>query len=471
MYPVASILSPQGPDFERACLQFAEGVPAEGSITLPNGELFEWTREETIYWACVDLATKFGENAKDNWQGRYQWTLDNLARVRVIAADPWESMDLWKKTDEPFQLVAACAELVALIDGEIDECRVMTAWDGTASGLQHLAAGTRDGELAPLVNICRNDRPGDIYSKVSKRADAVVIERMAKDSTFIDPRLKTSRLPYEWKFDRTAAKRGGSMTIPYGARPISCRQKLEEMVAEKDAPWIRPVLAKGQKEKDIDPRMKDYASVLWQSVVDSITRPVRAMGVMRSIYSAFEKTQRQLPERGPPDFTHIRQPQRLPLQLPQAHRRDNRRRLRLPGDAAEPLIRCTASDQPGEPQPRRLRLEALRGSIAPGIVHALDSALLHVLLGKFWPSCDQGPASTIHDALLCPAPLAPLMLEAGRLSFHEIHQDSFLEDFSQQTLGYVHPALTNEDEDKNIICRSSGAWHPDDVRESGFLFS
>ena len=63
------------------------------------------------------------------------------------------------------------------------------------------------------------------------------------------------------------------------------------------------------------------------------------------------------------------------------------------------------------------------------------------------------------------------MLEAGRLSFHEIHQDSFLEDFSQQTLGYVHPALLNEDEDKNIICRSSEAWHPDDVRESGFLFS
>ena len=172
------------------------------------------------------------------------------------------------------------------------------------------------------------------------------------------------------------------MTIPYGARPIS-RQKLEEIAAEKDAPWIRPVLAKGQQEKDIDPRMKDYASVLWQSVVDSITRPVRAMGVMRSIYSAFEKTQRQLPGRGPPDFSlHSSASAASPCNFhkPTVETIDDGFDCRA---MLLNLIRCTASDQLGEPQPRRLRLEGPPWLHCPWHRSRLDSALLHVLLGKF----------------------------------------------------------------------------------------
>ena len=66
----------------------------------------------------------------------------------------------------------------------------------------------------PLCQHLLQRSPGDIYSKVSKRADAVVIERMAMDSTFIDPRLKTSRLPYEWS--STALLPSVLMTI-YGA--------------------------------------------------------------------------------------------------------------------------------------------------------------------------------------------------------------------------------------------------------------
>ena len=104
----------------------------------------------------------------------------------------------------------------AVQSGDIDgvTCRVMTEWDATSSGLQHLSAGTRCSELAPLVNICHNTDPGDIYSVVSTRAAEIVEEKLATEESYIDPRLATSRLPYEWKFDRTAAKRGGAMTIP-----------------------------------------------------------------------------------------------------------------------------------------------------------------------------------------------------------------------------------------------------------------
>ena len=79
----------------------------------------------------------------------------------------------------------------------------------------------------------------------------------------------------------------------------------------------------------------------------------------------------------------------------------------------------------------------------------------------------------VADALLVPAPLAPLMQEAGRQAFRQIHSGrSFLEDLSEQLLGEIHSDLLNVDEDENIICRDpSKAWHPDDVLDSKFLFS
>ena len=152
------------------------------------------------------------------------------------------------------------------------------------------------------MNITSNATPGDIYSKVSARADQIVARRLDTVSGYIDPRLATERLPYEWKFDRSAAKADGSMTLAYGARPISAREKLETMLNERGTPWIRPIAqdtkivtspVKGNErevkvtEKDIDPRMTDYASALWNGVIETITRPVRAMGVMRKIFSEY----------------------------------------------------------------------------------------------------------------------------------------------------------------------------------------
>ena len=191
-------------------------------------------------------------------------------------------MDIWRDCDEPFATVAACDEYIRLLDGKTDVCKVLTEWDGTASGLQHLTAGCRDGELAPLVNITSNATPGDIYSKVSARAEQIVARRLDTVPGYIDPRLATERLPYEWKFDRSAAKAGGSMTLAYGARPISARRSskpcsmsavLRGFARSPKAQRSSPLPSKGMSvmkvtEKDIDPRMTDYASALWNGVTD-----------------------------------------------------------------------------------------------------------------------------------------------------------------------------------------------------------
>ena len=186
MYPVAAVLSPQGADFERAALRFAEGTPLAGSCVLRDGTEYTWSKEDPPALA-IDVANKVGQAGKVSLQARADWTFRKLGFLREVAADWENSYREWREWDEPWAAVASVDEFLrvfnAVQSGDIDgvTCRVMTEWDATSSGLQHLSAGTRCSELAPLVNICHNTDPGDIYSVVSTRAAEIVEEKLATD--------------------------------------------------------------------------------------------------------------------------------------------------------------------------------------------------------------------------------------------------------------------------------------------------
>ncbi|OMH82488.1 DNA-directed RNA polymerase, mitochondrial, partial [Zancudomyces culisetae] len=95
----------------------------------------------------------------------------------------------WLASEDPWQTLAACIELVDAVDSGDPEnfvSHLHVHQDGTCNGLQHYAALGRDFEGGRQVNLVPGDHPMDVYSavldvvEVSVRRDAANGHEMAQ---------------------------------------------------------------------------------------------------------------------------------------------------------------------------------------------------------------------------------------------------------------------------------------------------
>ena len=264
------------------------------------------------------------------------------------------------------------------------------------------------------------------------------------------------------------------------------------MLNENGTPWIKPFIEKiwdedkqrhvnAHSERAADPRFCNYVSAIWNGVRREISRPIKAMDFMRQVFNAYRGIQELLRNQNP---DHVDQPlvYVTPTGFPCTFFQPVRLGRDTEGGAADefnlrislPNLSNGGNRKVGFSKTDYTRCDwkAIRGQIAPGVVHALDSSLLHRLFGTIWPTCGDHPASVVHDALLVPAPLAAFMQQAGCDAFRSIHEErSFLEDFAKQALGFVPDELVSKDEETNVISRSADAWDPAEASDSCHLFS
>jgi DNA-directed RNA polymerase len=156
VYPRGDYLNYTNEKWARAMLQFAKPV-----------EPGEHGRRAARIWA----ANCYGVD-KVSFADRERWTLDHSREIARCAAMGLDE-DFWKKADSPWEFLAACH---ALTDDQ-QLARLPIGRDGTANGLQHLAAMTRDETLAPLVNLTAGDAPADLYTVCLRE-----VERLLKEA-------------------------------------------------------------------------------------------------------------------------------------------------------------------------------------------------------------------------------------------------------------------------------------------------
>jgi DNA-directed RNA polymerase len=164
-YPVPPHLSNIGSDLCRGMLKFSESKPLG-----PRG----------LYWLKVHLANLAG-NDKITFDDRAAFTDNNMDKVRASVNDPFAGDRWWMGLDDPFQALATCQEIVKAIDSgnpETYECSLPVHMDGSCNGLQHYAALGRDRVGGKAVNLCKYDKPQDVYSGVMEE----VIRRVAEDA-------------------------------------------------------------------------------------------------------------------------------------------------------------------------------------------------------------------------------------------------------------------------------------------------
>jgi DNA-directed RNA polymerase len=375
---------------------------AKGLYELGNGEVLN---DDGVYWLKWHVATtgafKVDGLAMDKAKHdrRVQWTDENLSTVRAIAEDPLAALELWRGADSPFCFLAACLAL----DGYMKDpagyvCHIPVAVDGSCSGLQHFSALLRDPEGGSYVNLLPSELPGDVYREVAKLVLPLVQADLA------DP--EKAPLAQKWidyGIDRKVAKRA-TMTFCYGSKQKGFADQLVEDIIDVDGKG-REIFGTEWAEQ------VPAAHYLAAHIMDAVKRTVKAAA---DAMEWLQKVAGILARHNVP----VRWVTPLGLPVENAYYAPNFKRVKT-------TLWNRALNVPTVYRPKvtvgftkELLEHKQRNSIAPNVVHSLDSAHLMSVVLK---SVDNG----INDFLLIHDSFAALPNQMPK--FNALIRDAFVE--------------------------------------------
>lgn len=152
MYATVSGLSPQGADYAKSLLLFADGKPLT---------------ERGVYWLKVHCANTYG-NDKVSYNDRVKWTDSNRKQIVACAEDPLSYKEYWGNADKPWQFLAACFEYARYVkEGAGMLSYLPIGLDGSCNGLQNFSAMLHDPIGGKATNLIPGKVPADIYSEVA----------------------------------------------------------------------------------------------------------------------------------------------------------------------------------------------------------------------------------------------------------------------------------------------------------------
>jgi DNA-directed RNA polymerase len=213
IYTTVSGLSPQGTDFAKGLLHFAEGK----AVGKNGGK-----------WLAIHGANCFGVD-KLSYDQRVAWVKENESHIIRVATDPFADTSFWGSADKPWQFLAFCFEWKQyLADGNKFISRLPIGLDGSCNGLQNFSAMLRDEIGGKATNLVPSDKPTDIYSEVSK----VCAKKLDSLSGEYADMWRKYRDNNGGTLPRGIAKRP-VMTLPYGSTQQSCREYIYQFIVEE----------------------------------------------------------------------------------------------------------------------------------------------------------------------------------------------------------------------------------------------
>lgn len=338
-YPRPGVLSPQGADFVKGLLEFADGVAIKDKV----GE----------DWLAIAGANAYG-NDKVSLAERVQWVHDNEDMILRIAEDYTSNLE-WTHVSEPFCFLRFCLEWSNYrSQGYGYVSHMVVPVDATCSGLQHYAAMLRDEIGGKSVNLVPGFSRQDIYGDVAKLTVAKL-------------QAEGSPEALNWiavGIDRKMTKRQ-VMVVPYAAKFKSCmdytRDAATEKFAEKPAPW-------DTSDSDVNNQHITLLSkVIWESITDVVLKGREAMQWLSSTGRAVAKAKNAA------TVTHVYE-RRMSWTTPDGfevtHFREDEEKYQfktmLDGRVDIVSYRGTGA----------LKVSDMSTAIAPNFVHALDANLM-----------------------------------------------------------------------------------------------
>ena len=176
-YPMVDGLNPQGPEYQKAVLSFAELVPVDS---------------RTEYWLKVGIGSAAGQD-KESFESRVAWTNANIERVKAVGNDPLgDGFPIWRSMPEPWIFLRACIEYRRIFQENQQHTDISClGMDATQSGLQLLGGMVLCHQTCDLVNcVPGHDKPQDAYGTVLAEAIRLIEE---DDGSFPVSKIKGRR--------------------------------------------------------------------------------------------------------------------------------------------------------------------------------------------------------------------------------------------------------------------------------------
>jgi DNA-directed RNA polymerase len=348
--------------------------------------------EKGTHWLRVHVANCWAQKAPCEDTGldkkpiaeRVQWTKDNFELLKRYADMPLVDTG-WTKADSPFLFLAACRELVrAVTVGHAYVCHLPVSFDGSCSGLQHMAGATL-AEEGRFVNLTDNDVPQDIYAIVAKVARRMVEEDARGQD---EKKRKFAQLFLSYKegkgIDRKLLKRS-TMTFCYSSEANGMGdQFFDDLMAPLQADAVRnrtPHHFGTVKEQAAAARY--MGRVAYAAITEVVRKPAEAMDFLKALAGAMAH------EGKPVSWV-------TPAGIPCVNRYHEAQTKTLSLWLHNERIKVTVATGNEAPLLKR----KCQQSIAPNWVHSLDAAHLLLTVGA---CADEGITDivTVHDSFGC----------------------------------------------------------------------
>lgn len=372
IYPMPTNLSPQGVDAAKALLTFRHGAVMD---------------EDAVRHFKVHGANCAGMD-KLELGARVDWIDQNHEGILSVADDPFDTRFLdFQQMDEPFQFLAFCfayAEWYA--DPQGYECSLPCAADATCSGLQIYSLLMRDPINARATNVLSTGRREDLYLQV---ADAITEKLKGYANTDIKPYGDLSAETTSKYANELLAFCGGSlprkstksscMTLTYGLTYYSHKDNvmewLRDMIDEHDyftreePPFDRPYL-----------RAHFLADLIWDDLKARVGAAFKGMEWLQKAAKLMAEANIPMTWVSPAGF-----------RVEQRKVEEKWRQVKTAaGEVMFKAVIRTRTD--------KISASGQASSIAPNLVHSLDSSILMLTVNR----CkDEGVKSfaCIHDSL------------------------------------------------------------------------
>lgn len=438
VYPL-TLLNPQGTDFCKSLLEFADGAPLGDS---------------GVAWLAIQGANCYGLDKKP-LEERIAWVYENTELILRTAKDPLTYLE-WTETDSPWEFLAFCFEWADFMDQGTDYVsHIPVAFDGSCSGIQHFSAMLKDEIGGTAVNLVPDDKVHDIYGIVAEHVKKAVMKdaqggtedelKTAEDGTEYVSK-GTKALANEWLaygITRKVTKRP-TMTLSYGAKKFGFT---EQILEDTIYPCLEHHPLAFSKPRQAATYMADK---IWNSLGEVVVKAREAMDWLQTASGLLATDKNINGENLPtqwvtPSGFLVRQ--RYPKVRLKKLKTFCSGTIHVSDESGAPeeskkegeTFQISVSEDLGEIDSRKQKQ-----GIAPNYVHSMDAS--HLMLTV--DACvDAGihQFAMIHDSYGCPAGQGDLMFSLVREVFAETYkQNDVLQDLHDQVENMLSPKKAKE---------------------------
>jgi len=414
-YTGCELLSPQGSDFDKGLLLFANTVTQT---------------TKGLYHIKVHTANHFDMDHL-TYDERVQWVDDNWDMLMRIADDPYANRE-WisdkAKKNPSFQRLACCFEL-ARKDG-LTQLPVQR--DGKCNGSQHWSVIMGDVTIATLTNVIPSDRPQDLYNYIANKTTRILVKNEDKIDWY-------SEFTDHWNdgLDRGVVKRP-TMCDAYGLTFYGTQKYIK---LEGHLDWVAKEVRGGA--------VTELARAIREGLNDALTKPNAGKDWLKSAAQQASDKDMHLVWTTPSGFIveHVYQPIRQRRSYTELY---NKQKFELVF-----AIYDDGVNKDGQVL-----------GISPNFIHSLDAAHMFITIFLL-TQVGILDLSMIHDSYGCHAPFVDILDKLLRQGFVETHKENVLEQFKEDIQEYCGvtisiPPNTSEE---------TGRLDPRHVLESEYFFT